>query len=292
MNMNQKNKKSKIMKQIFFLSLACALLLAGCSKKDSAGNNNQNNAGARISQIVYTRTNGNPSITNLEYDAQGRNKEWTYSNLDFSQQYTIESRILQQRFLLNGEGLVTEGYTQTFPANYRRKITYDGQKRITQVTIEEQEVNNSGNATTNYQLIYTYDFTWDEQNNVPSVKLTYSNYFLSIANTGGVKYVIYTYAGYSALYQNTLQPANAGLDFFGPYGYPSMLLEGGATGGALNGYFMGKQLPTAFSYQSFDAQNKLVSSSQQYTYQYEKDSHGRITMIDFGGGSVYRFSYQ
>lgn len=271
-----------------------ATFAISCSKDYEKDNSNIGNYDKElISQYIMSTTNFGPSTTTFSYDDQGRNTTWSYTDLAFSHEEQIGTRTLKDQCLLNNQSLVSQAYTQTSQANYRRKITYDTQKRITQITVEEQRVNNVGTPVTNMQLNYTYDFNWDTQSNVSSVKKTYSDAYLNGTNTGGVKYVVYTYSGFSAEYPNTLKLANIGLDFFGPYGYPSILVDAGGDGGMLYGpHFMGQQLPARLSYQGYDKNNKPVTTmAYSYDYGYEKDSKGRISTL-FYDVVTYRFSYR
>lgn len=273
---------------------AFTLLSTACSKDDDADdvkNTQTDYNNERLSGYVSTSTNLPPGERLYVYDDLNRNKEYIHTDLGFSVETKVDNHTFKDQYILNSQKLVSEMFTQQYYYNYKTRLTYDNQKRIIQITIDEQQTNNAGSPTTNMQLIYTIDFTWNDEHNVTAAELTYSPYFLSITNTGGVKYVKFIYSGYSEEFTNTLKLANIGLDYFGPYGFPSAMLNLSET--KLSGpFYMGKHLPTTTSSQGY-SENHTPVNNHGYTtnYTFEKDSKGRIVLLT-NGYSSYHFSYK
>jgi len=270
-----------------WIMLWIAVSLFACKKNnDDTGGNTK----SLIKGVIRTYSNAPPTTLSFSYDGQGRNTDWTYESGRVSRQVIVGSRTLTYQLILNSKGLAVEVYSQSMDYNYRRKITYDDKNRIIKLTIDEQQVNGSGLPTTNYQLTETYDFTWDGQSNITSTKYTYTGN----ANTGGMSYRIFTYSGFSSQYPNGLKMANIGLDFFGPYGYPRINVDGGGNGifvSSLPLLFAGSQLPTACTSQSFDSNGNKVGEGDSYNYTYEKDGKNRISAI-VGNGVTDRITYE
>lgn len=247
----------------------------------------QNVYDAKITQIVESSTNSNTISTTISYDDQNRNKDWKFDGLELTKYYNYGARALKFQYILNNEGMAIEGNSQDIQQNNRRKFTYDNQKRLIKITVEEQYVNNNGSPTTNFLLTDTYDVNWNSDNNISTIRRTYTGQ----ANTGGISYWIYNFEGYSNNYLNTLKPKNIGLDIFGSQGYPS-IIEGGGNGYLLNGpFFAGAQLPTKIIQQGFAKNNDPVQSEIIRTYDFEKDSQNRITVLKPKGQS-FRFNYK
>ncbi|RYG04951.1 MAG: hypothetical protein EOO07_30495 [Chitinophagaceae bacterium] len=192
------------------------------------------------------------------------------------------------QYILDNGGLAIEATSQTLSENYRRKFTYDSQKRITKITIEEQYVNSkTGSPNTNFKLSDTYDLTWNNESNITSIRRTYTG----DANTGGVGYWVYNFEGYSSDRPNTLKPQNIGLNIFGSQGYPA-IMDGGGNGGLIFGpFFAGAQLPAKVSMQAFAKNNDVVGAPFITDYTIEKNAEGRISLLAYDG-VTYRFNYR
>lgn len=280
--------KTTITKLAFAL-VGLLIVFTSCNKDDVDNTQTINYDNERVSSYVATYTNFPPTERFFAYDDLNRNKEYTYTDIGFTVEKEGNNRTFKDLYLFNNQKLVTEIFTQQSYYNNKTKLTYDNQKRITQITVDEQRTNNIGTPTTNMNLIYTIDFTWNDEHNVISAKLTYSPYYLSTTNTGGVKYIMYTFSGYSKEFTNTMKLANIGLDYFGPFGFPSIINFGNTN--LYGPFYIGKQLPATISRQSYSENDTPVNNSSTTNYTYEKDSKGRIVLLTNSDES-YRFIYK
>lgn len=275
--------------KLMLAALPFLFILNACSKKDDASP--EKLASARIDQIITSSSNSSPGVQSVSYDDQNRNTEWKYEGLRVYRETKDPNNIrvgnLVHQYILNNEGMAIEATSQNLIFNFKRKFTYDDQKRISKITVEEQYVNQTtGTPNTNFKLTDTYDITWSGESNITSIRRTYSG----DANTGGIGYWVYNYEGYSSNYLNTLKAVNMGLDIFGAQGYPAILDIG--TGGLLYGpFFAGNQLPTKVTMLAFAKNNDPVGDPYVTNYTFEKNAQNRISMLAYDG-VTYRFNYR
>lgn len=248
-----------------------------------------------INQVVFNSSGGYNYNRVLEYDEEGRDNSWTYSPLQIYREeptptYDNGSPVFTYTLNLDSQGRIAESFTTNLQSAYTRYYTYDNKGRVVKEEIFEQFLDfETGTPVTNLELNETNTLTWNDDDNLVSVRSQYVNseyYFLT------------SFSDFSPEYINTVKPENFGFNFFGSAGYPAGYLHGGGNGGFYyNDTMAGANLPLTIIQETLytDTDMPYNGYSDEYTVTYEKDDKNRITEIylvaESGYWSKTRYNY-
>ncbi|MGY4537881.1 hypothetical protein ACVW0P_002300 [Mucilaginibacter sp. UYNi724] len=274
--------KTKFTTVLCLLIAAIATTTQSC-KKDGAGPGGAiENSLVKDMVITYTNSLDN---AHFDYDDQQRDKSWAYSELKIEKsfggpQYTSSMQI-------DAQGRVTQVDTKGLNGvgnDYRLLYSYDDQGRVKSILTKSKF------TTTNYRDESQTDFIYDADNNLSKIKRGYMQYNY---------YTVTTFSDFKAEFKNSLSTKNFGFNHFGTASYPSFFMDAGGSGhsGATFYMFGGNLMPgkyTTRDYLKSDDSPKTVEQTL-YTYNYQKDSNGRITRIEAnyfqGQKETYAISY-